>query len=109
MTSTKIFSIFVRLIIPVILFLVYFFYWDTQHNIDGLWIYCGWMTLLFWQVYSGKINLTKESIEMKKRIEILEGVVMGIVPEESYEAEKKKSKLKGGLEKRVQELELKTG
>ena len=109
MTSTKIFSIFVRLIIPVILFLVYFFYWDTQHNIDGLWIYCGWMTLLFWQVYSGKINLTKESIEMKKRIEILEEVVMGIVPEESYEAEKKKSKLKGGLEKRVEELELKTG
>ena len=46
---------------------------------------------------------------MKKRIEILEEVVMGIVPEESYETEKKKSKLKGGLEKRVDELELKTG
>ena len=46
---------------------------------------------------------------MKKRIEILEEVVLGIVPEESYEAEKKKSKLKGGLEKRIEELELKTG
>ena len=46
---------------------------------------------------------------MKKRIEILEEVVMGKVPEESYEAENKKSKLKGGLEKRVDELELKTG
>jgi hypothetical protein len=34
---------------------------------------------------------------------------MGIVTEESYEADKKKSKLKGGLEKRVEELELKTG
>lgn len=45
---------------------------------------------------------------MKKRIEILEEVVMGILPEESYEAEKKKSKLRGGLEKRVDELELKT-
>ena len=45
---------------------------------------------------------------MKKRIEILEEVVIGIVAEESYEAEKKKSKLKGGLEKRVEELELKT-
>ncbi|MDG0964492.1 MAG: hypothetical protein P8O23_05480 [Opitutales bacterium] len=92
----------------MILFFVYFFYWDTQHNIEGLWIYCGWMTLLFWQIFSGKINLTKESIEMKKRIEILEEVLMGIVPEQSYEAEKKKSKLKGGLEKRVEELELKT-
>ena len=109
MITAKVVTKLVKFIIPVILFLVYFFYWDTQHNIDGLWIYCGWMTLLFWQVYSGKINLTKESIEMKKRIEILEEVVMGIVPEESYEAEKKKSKLKGGLEKRVEELELKTG
>ena len=109
MITDKVLTRVVKLIIPVILFLVYFFYWDTQHNIEGLWIYCGWVTLLFWQVFSGKINLTKESIEMKKRIEILEEVVMGIVTEESYEADKKKSKLKGGQQKGCEELELKTG
>ena len=37
------------------LFLVYFFYWDTQHDIEGLWIYSGWMTLLFWQVFQGRL------------------------------------------------------
>jgi hypothetical protein len=109
MITAKVLTGLIKLIIPLILFLVFFFYWDTQHNIEGLWIYCGWMTLLFWQVFYGKTNLSKESIEMKKRIQILEELVMGIVPEESYEAEKKESKLKGGLRKRVEELELKIG
>jgi len=107
MTSTKIVSIFVRLIIPVILSLVYFFYWDTQHNIDGLWIYCGWMTLLFWQIFSSKLNQAKESIKMEKRIQMLEEIVFGKVDEASYEGDLKEAKLRGGLKNRMNELEAK--
>ena len=96
----------VKWIIPFILFFVYFFYWETKHNVEGLWIYCGLITLLLWQVFSGKADLVNESIQMKKRIEILEEEVLGIVPKESYDEEKEKLKLKRGLKKRVEELEL---
>ena len=88
MTSNKVISKCVKLFIPVLLFLVYFFYWDTQHDIEGLWIYSGWMTLLFWQVFSGKVDLSRDSIEMARRIEALE-LLLGKEDMDSDEVEKK--------------------
>lgn len=107
MTSTKLVSKFVKLFIPIILFLVYFFYWDTKNNIDGLWIYCGWMTLLFWQVFSARLSQGKESIEMDKRIQTLEEIILGKVNEESIEGELRGANLQGGLNDRVNQLEAK--
>ena len=88
MISNKVISKCVKLLIPVLLFLVYFFYWDTQHDIEGLWIYSGWMTLLFWQVFSGKVDLSRDSIEMARRIEALE-LLLGKEDMESDVVEKK--------------------
>jgi len=88
MTSNKVIFKCVKLFIPVLLFLVYFFYWDTQHDIEGLWIYSGWMTLLFWQVFSGKVDLSRDSIEMARRIEALE-LLLGKEDMESDVVEKK--------------------
>ena len=100
---------FIKLIIPLILFLIYFFYYDTQHNVDGLWIYAGWNVLLFWQLFSGQVNNVKERHELLKRIESLEKVILGKLSEESFEAEADKERLRGGLQKRVQVLEAKLG
>lgn len=100
---------FVKIIIPIILFLIYFFYYDTRHNVDGLWIYAGWNVLLFWQLFSGQVNNVKERYELKKRIESLEKVTLGKMSEESYEAEAEKERMGGGLQKRVQALEAKLG
>ena len=94
-------------IIPIILFLIYFFYYDTQRNVEGLWIYAGWNVLLFWQLFSGQVNNVKERHELQKRIESLEEVTLGEMPEESSKAEAEKKKLGGGLEKRVKALEAK--
>jgi len=88
MTSNKVIFKCVKLFIPVLLFLVYFFYWDTQHDIEGLWIYSGWMTLLFWQVFSGKVDLSRDLIEMARRIEALE-LLLGKEDMESDVVEKK--------------------
>ena len=88
MTSNKVIFKCVKLFIPVLLFLVYFFYWDTQHDIEGLWIYSGWMTLLFWQVFSGKVDLSRDSIEMARRIEALK-LLLGKEDMESDVVEKK--------------------
>ena len=88
MTSNKVIFKCVKLFIPALLFLVYFFYWDTQHDIEGLWIYSGWMTLLFWQVFSGKVDLSRDSIEMARRIEALE-LLLGKEDMESDVVEKK--------------------
>ena len=88
MISNKVIFKCVKLFIPVLLFLVYFFYWDTQHDIEGLWIYSGWMTLLFWQVFSGKVDLSRDSIEMARRIEALE-LLLGKEDMESDVVEKK--------------------
>ena len=107
MTSTKIVSIFVRLIIPVILSLVYFFYWDTQHNIEGLWIYCGWMTLLFWQIFSARLSQGKESIEMEKRIQALEEIILGKVDQGSTGGDLREENLLDELKDRVSQLEAK--
>ena len=100
---------FIKLIIPLILFLIYFFYYDTQRNVDGLWIYAGWNVLLFWQLFSGQVNNLKERHELLKRIESLEKVILGKLSEESFEAEAEKERLRGGLQKRVQVLEAKLG
>ena len=99
----------IKLIIPLILFLIYFFYYDTQRNVDGLWIYAGWNVLLFWQLFSGQVNNVKERYELLKRIESLEKVILGKLSEESFEAEAEKERLTGGLQKRVQVLEAKLG
>lgn len=107
MNSIKVVSRFIKFVIPVILFLVYFFYWDTKHNVDGLWIYCGWLTLLFWQIFSAKLNQTNESIKIEKRIQILEEIVLGKVDEELNERGMRKGKLSGGLTNRMNELESK--
>lgn len=97
----------IKWIIPILLFLIYFVYYDTQYNVDGLWIYAGWNVLLFWQLFSGQVNNVKERYELQKRIESLEKVTLGKLPEESYEAEAEKERLGGGLEKRVKALEAK--
>ena len=98
---------FVKIIIPIILFLIYFFYYDTRHNVDGLWIYAGWNVLLFWQLFSGQVNNVKERYELQKRIESLEKITLGQMPEEYYEAEAEKERMGGGLQKRVLALEAK--
>ena len=105
MTSTKIVSIFVRLIIPVILSLVYFFYWDTQHNIEGLWIYSGWMTLLFWRFFSARLSQGRESME--KRIQALEEIILGKVDQGSTGGDLREENLLEGLKDRVSQLEAK--
>jgi hypothetical protein len=89
MISNKVISKCVKWVIPVLLFIVYFFYWDTQHDIEGLWIYCGWMTLLFWQVFTGKAYLSRDSIEMARRIEVLEMKLLGKEDMEYNEVKKK--------------------
>ena len=98
---------FVKIIILIILFLIYFFYYDTRHNVDGLWIYAGWNVLLFWQLFSGQVNNVKERYELQKRIESLEKITLGQMPEEYYEAEAEKERMGGGLQKRVLALEAK--
>jgi hypothetical protein len=98
---------FVKIIIPIILFLIYFFYYDTRHNVDGLWIYAGWNVLLFWQLFSGQVNNVKERYELQKRIESLEKVTLEKMPEESCEAEAEKERMVGQLQKRVIALEAK--
>ena len=105
MNAFNVMTKLIKWIIPVILFLVFFFYWDTQHNLDGLWIYCGWMTLLFWQIFSGKVNLARDMNKLNQRIQSLEAVVMGKMEEESFEADKRKKDFGGGLAKRVEVLE----
>ena len=87
------------MIIPIIFFLIYFLYYDTQRNVDGLWIYAGWNVLLFWQLFSERVNNVKERYELHKRIESLEKVTSGKMPEESYEAEAEKERIGGGLQK----------
>ena len=96
LTSMKFFKAgtwFVKIIIPIILFLIYFFYYDTRHNVDGLWIYAGWNVLLFWQLFSKHVNNVKDRYELHKRIESLKKVTSGIMPEESYEAEAEKERI----------------
>ena len=107
MRALNIGSKVIKGIIPIILFLIYFFYYDTQRNVEGLWIYAGWNVLLFWQLFSGQVNNVKERHELQKRIESLEEVTLGEMPEESSKAEAEKKKLGGGLEKRVKALEAK--
>ena len=97
------------MIIPIILFLIYFLYYNTQRNVDGLLIRAEWNVLLFWQLFSGQVNNVKECYELQKRIESLEKVTLGKMPEESYEAEAEKERMGGGLQKRVQALEAKLG
>ena len=109
MRALNIGSKVIKGIIPIILFLIYFFYYDTQRNVEGLWIYAGWNVLLFWQLFSGQVNNVKERYELLKRIESLEKVTLGKLSEESFEAEAEKERLTGGLEKRVQVLEAKLG
>lgn len=109
MKALKIGSKITKVIIPIILFLIYFFYYDTQRNVEGLWIYAGWNVLLFWQLFSGQVNNVKERYKLQKRIESLEKVTLGKMPEESYEAEAEKERMGGGLQKRVQALEAKLG
>ncbi len=72
-----------------------------------MWIYCGWMTLLFWQVFSARLSQGKESIEMDKRIQTLEEIILGKVNEESIEGELRGANLQGGLNDRVNQLEAK--
>ena len=107
MRALNIGSKVIKGIIPIILFLIYFFYYDTQRNVEGLWIYAGWNVLLFWQLFSGQVNNVKERHELQKRIESLEEVTLGEMPEESSKAEAEKKKLGGGLEKRVKAIEAK--
>ena len=64
---------------------------------------------IFWQLFSGQVNNVKERYELQKRIESLEKVTLGKMPEESYEAEAEKERMGGGLQKRVQALEAKLG
>lgn len=109
MKALKIGSKITKVIIPIILFLIYFFYYDTQRNVEGLWIYAGWNVLLFWQLFSGQVNNVKERYKLQKRIESLEKVTLGKMPEESYEAEAEKKRIGGGLQKRIQALEAKLG
>ena len=109
MKALKISSKITKVIIPIILFLIYFFYYNTQRNVEGLWIYAGWNVLLFWQLFSEQVNNVKERYELQKRIESLEKVTLGKMPEESYEAEAEKERMGGGLQKRVQALEAKLG
>ena len=109
MKALKIGSKITKVIIPIILFLIYFFYYDTQRNVEGLWIYAGWNVLLFWQLFSGQVNNVKERHELQKRIESLEEVTLGKMPEQSNKAEAEKKKLGGGLEKRVKAIEAKLG
>ena len=98
----------VKWIIPLIIFGLYFFYRETQYNVDGLWIYCGCLSLLHWQGFSGQIDHVKRNNSLSNRIELLEKAVMGEVMEESYEGKMNKGNLKKGLEKRVEELEQKS-
>ena len=109
MRALNIGSKVIKGIIPIILFLIYFFYYDTQRNVEGLWIYAGWNVLLFWQLFSGQVNNVKERHELQKRIESLEEVTLGKMPEQSNKAEAEKKKLGGGLEKRVKAIEAKLG
>ena len=109
MKALKIGSKITKVIIPIILFLIYFFYYDTQQNVEGLWIYAGWNVLLFWQLFSGQVNNVKERYKLQKRIESLEKVTLGKMPEESYETEAEKKRIGGGLQKRIQALEAKLG
>lgn len=109
MKALKIGSKITKVIIPIILFLIYFFYYDTQRNVEGLWIYAGWNVLLFWQLFSGQVNNVKERYKLQKRIESLEKVTLGKMPEESYETEAEKKRIGGGLQKRIQVLEAKLG
>ena len=72
MKAFNITSKIVKWIIPLILTLVYCFYWDTKHNLEGLWIYCGWLTLLFWQSFAGHVDHVKRWNNLNARIEHLE-------------------------------------
>ena len=92
------------MIIPIILFLIYFLYYDTQRNVDGLLIRAEWNVLLFWQMFSERVKNVKERYELHKRIESLKKVTSGIMPEESYEAEAEKERIWGGLQKLGQAL-----
>jgi hypothetical protein len=47
------------------------------------------MTLLFWQVFTGKADLSRDSIEMARRIEVLEMKLLGKEDMEYNEVEKK--------------------
>ncbi len=109
MKALKISSKITKVIIPIILFLIYFFYYDTQRNVEGLWIYAGWNVLLFWQLFSGQVDNFRQRGELEKRIESLEKVTLGIIPEESHEVMEQTEKLKGGLEHRVKTLESRIG
>ena len=51
----------------------------------------------------------KERYKLQKRIESLEKVTLGKMPEESYETEAEKKRIGGGLQKRIQALEAKLG
>ena len=92
------------MIIPIILFLIYFLYYDTQRNVDGLLVRAEWNFLLFWLMFSERVNNVKEQYELRKRIESLKKVTSGKMPEESYEAEAEKERIWGGLQKLGQEL-----
>ena len=92
------------MIIPIILFLIYFLYYDTQRNVDGLLIRAEWNVLLFWQMFSERVNNVKERYELHKRIESLKKVTSGKMPEESYEAEAEQERIWGGLQKLGQAL-----
>lgn len=104
----KIISFIVRLITPVIIFGTYYYFWETQYNIDGLWIYCGCLSFLHWQGFLGHIDHVKKIFgenSLSKRIELLEVKIMGEVMEESYDGMMDKANLKKGLAARVDELE----